>query len=135
MTSTLLGLFRTREEGLRTLDRLREDGFAEQIIQTPEVAAGRSRDASGPPNRDEATGAAIGALAGGLVGSVPGALLGALGKHGLSEVNARWYERTVAEGGMLLVMEAREILPAARGEDTLRRGGVVHVHTGEVPST
>jgi len=76
----LLGLFRTREEGLRTLERLRAAGFEVQTIENPAFAAASSRDATAHRERDGSTGAAtgavVGALAGGAIGAVPGALLG-----------------------------------------------------------
>src|SRR5437588_12303610 len=123
----LLGLFRTRGEGLRTLERLRGAGFQARTIENPSQAAESSRDASAHREGDDSTGAAtgavVGALAGGVVGAIPGALLGALAGHGLGEVNARRYERVVAEGGIALVVDAPEIIPAAQAEDTLRQGG------------
>src|SRR5438270_8424829 len=91
----LLGLFRTREQGLRTLERLRAAGFEVQTIENPSSAAETSRDVSTHRERDgstaAATGAVVGALAGGVVGAVPGALLGALAGHGLGDVNSRRY--------------------------------------------
>src|SRR5437879_4303199 len=127
----LLGLFRTREEGLRTLEQLRAAGVQVQTIENPSRAADSSRDASahrtGDGSTGAATGAVVGALAGGVVGAVPGALLGALAGHGLGEVNARRYERVVGEGGMALVVDAPDIIPAAQAEDMLREGGAVHV--------
>jgi hypothetical protein len=68
-----------------------------------------------------------------VVGAVPDALLGALAGHGLGDVNARRYQRVVAEGGIALVVDAPEIIPAAQAEDMLREGGAVHMHTGEIP--
>src|SRR5437879_6555710 len=131
----LLGLFRTREEGLRTLERLRAAGFEVQTIENPSRAAESSRDATAHREGDGAlgatTGAVVGALAGGVIGAVPGALLGALAGHGLGDVNARRYEQVVAEGGIALVVDAAEIIPATQAEDMLREGGAVHVHTGE----
>src|SRR5204863_9201561 len=134
MMRRLLGLFRTREEGLRTLERLRAAGFEVQTIENPAGAAENSREESAHREGDHSTGAAtgavVGALAGGVVGVIPGALLGALAGHGLGEVNARRYERVVAEGGIALVVDSPEIIPAAQAEDTLREGGAVHVHPG-----
>jgi len=133
----LLGLFRTREQGLRTLERLRAAGFEVQTIENPSSAAETSRDVSTHRERDgstaAATGAVVGALAGGVVGAVPGALLGALAGHGLGDVNSRRYERVVGEGGIALVVDAPDIIPAAQAEDMLREGDAVHVHTGEIP--
>jgi hypothetical protein len=133
----LLGLFAAREEGLRTLERLRAAGFEVQTIENATDAAESSRDATAHRERDQSAGAAtggvLGALAGGVIGAVPGALLGALAGHGLSEVNASRHERVVAAGGIALVVDAPEIIPAAQAEDMLREGGAVHVHTGEIP--
>jgi hypothetical protein len=133
----LLGLFTTREAGLRTLDRLRAAGLTVETIASPAAAAESSREATTHHQRDESTGAAggaaLGALAGGVIGALPGVVLGALAGHGLTELNARRYEQVVAEGGIVLVVDAPEILPAAQAEDLLREGGAVHVHTGEVP--
>src|SRR5438132_2859264 len=134
----LLGLFRTREAGLRTLERLRAAGFEVQTIENPSRAAETSREAAahreGDGSSGAATGAVVGALAGGVIGAVPGALLGALAGHGLGDVNARRYERVVGEGGVALVVDAPDIIPAAEAEDMLRTGGAVHVHTGEIPT-
>src|SRR5437868_6340784 len=49
------------------------------------------------------------------------------GGHGLGDINARRYERVVAEGGIALVVDAPDIIPAAQAEDVLREGGAVHV--------
>ena len=133
----LLGLFRTREDGLRTLARLRAAGFQVETLETPTAAdraareaasGGQSAESTGP-----ATGAALGALSGGLIGAVPGALVGALASHGLGDETALEYQRVVGEGGIVLVVDAPEIQPATEAEDLLREGGAVHVHTGEVP--
>ena len=133
----LLGLFTTREQGLRTLERLRAAGLEVQTIENPARAAESSREATAHREGDDSTGAATGAvvggLAGGVIGAIPGALLGALAGHGLGEVNARRYERVVTEGGIALVVDAPDIIPAAQAEDMLREGGAVHVHTGEIP--
>src|SRR5437870_2057607 len=133
----LLGLFRTREQGLRTLERLRAASFEVQTIENPSRAAESSRDATahreGDGSTGPATGAVVGALAGGVIGAVPGALLGALAGHGLGDANARRYERVVGEGGIALVVDAPDIIPAAQAEDMLREGGALHVHTGEIP--
>src|SRR5207248_10589330 len=76
----LLGLFRTREEGHRTLSRLRAAGFQVQTIESPERAAESSREATSHRQQNESTGAVsgavVGALAGGVIGAVPGAVLG-----------------------------------------------------------
>ena len=119
------------------MERLRAAGFEVQTIENPTDAAESSRDAAAHRQRDEsagaATGAVVGALGAGVIGAVPGALLGVLAGRGLSEANASRYERDVAAGGIALVVDAPEIIPAAQAEDVLREGGAVHVHTGEIP--
>src|SRR5437667_6632631 len=114
----LLGLFRTHEEGLRTLERLRAAGLEVQTIENPSRAAESSHDATAHRESDGSAGAApsavVGALAGGVVGAVPGALLGALAGHGLGDLNACRYQRVVAEGGIALVVDAPDVIPAAQ---------------------
>ncbi len=134
---TLLGLFMTRADGLLAMERLRTAGLPVELIDQPPQAGESSRDASSGHNQDspKAAGsvAAVGALAGGLLGAVPGALVGALVSKGLTEMNASRYERAVADGGVVLVVTAEELQPAAQAEDILRASGAIHVHTGETP--
>src|SRR5689334_2852348 len=115
---TLLGLFETRADGLLALERLRAAGLAVELIDQAGQASQSSREASAGRNQDgsKAAGsvAAVGALAGGLLGAVPGALVGALVGKGLTEMNANRYERTVADGGAVVVVTAEELQPAAQ---------------------
>jgi hypothetical protein len=80
-----------------------------------------------------ASGARLGASAGGGVGALPGALIGHLVGEWLTETKARSYEQEVAEGSILLVVQAPELQPAARAEDILREFGADRVETGETP--
>ena len=133
---TLLGLFADREHGVAAVSRLRELGVAVRTIEDPADAAALSRgetDEAREASSSTVSGAAVGALAGGPVGAIPGLLVGALLGHGLTELNAQRYERTIAQGGIVVVAEAPDIQSAARAEDALRVAGATHVHTGEVP--
>ncbi len=133
---TLLGLFADREHGLAAVARLRALDVATRTIEDPADAAALSREStSGAHVASSSTlsGAAVGALAGGPVGAIPGLLVGALLGRGLSELNARRYERTVAAGGIVVIAEALDIQSGAHAEDALRVSGATHVHTGEVP--
>ena len=127
----------TRADGLLAMERLRTAGLAVELIDQSSQAAESSREASSGRNQDgtKAAGsvAAVGALAGGMIGAVPGALVGALVGKGLTEMNASRYERAVADGGVVLVVTAEELQPAAKAEDMLRESGAIHVHTGETP--
>ena len=135
--ATLFGLFSTREAALQTQERLRQAGLTVHSLDDEADAAELARQAdttdSGGRSAGTGSGAALGALAGGLIGAVPGALVGKLVGRGLSEQTAERYQQEVAAGGMVLLVEAPEVAPAAQAEALLREGGALHVHTGEAP--
>lgn len=62
------------------------------------------------------TGAAAATVSGAITGALAGGLIGALGSLGLSEEDARMYERRVREGGILLAVPVRE-----NNQDDVRR--------------
>ncbi len=103
----------------------------------PEVARDLARGESDKgPSGDAAgtaSGATLGAIAGGGIGAVPGALIGHVVGQWLTDVRAREYERDVADGGVLLVVQAPELEPAAHAEDMLRQASADHVESGETP--
>ena len=132
---TLLALFKTREEGLAVVERLRAEGVSNvQTFERPAEAGSAVHAANDAIEHGLGTGATVGGLAGGLVGAVPIAVVGSLIGRGLDEQRAKEYERVVSEGGIAVAVEAPEIQPAAQAETVLRAGGAVHVHTGEHPT-
>jgi hypothetical protein len=133
---TLLALFKTREEGLAVVERLRAEGLTNvQTFERPAEAGSAVQAANDATEHGLGTGATVGALGGGLVGAVPIAVVGSLIGRGLDEQRAKEYERVVGEGGIAVAVEAPEIQPAAEAETILRAGGAVHVETGEHPKT
>jgi hypothetical protein len=134
---TLLGLFKSPQQGHAARARLDAEGFSVELIQRPDDAAKRARgeteEGAGGEEAASASGARLGAWAGGGVGALPGAVIGHLVGHWLTESNAHMYEREVDAGGILLVVQAPELEPAARAEDLLREFGADHVETGETP--
>jgi hypothetical protein len=72
-------------------------------------------------------------LASGGTGALPGALIGKIVGGWLDEHRAREYERDIARGGVLLVVQAPELAPAAKAEAMLYDSGADHVESGETP--
>ena len=75
----------------------------------------------------------IGGIVGGGIGAVPGALLGGVLGDWLASQRAEEYERDVVAGGVMLVIRAPELAPAAQAESMLYQLGADHVENGEVP--
>ncbi len=84
----------------------------------PVIAAGPIAAALGVAGTTAAVGAAGGAVAGGLVGALTG--------WGFSESEAREYEKRVAQGDILVTVEADGRI-ARLAEDVFRRDGADHV--------
>jgi hypothetical protein len=135
-TRTLLGVFTTAEAGRTAARHFEEAGYTVQVIDSPTaagaVARGESEDGTDGKAGGAASGAAIGGLVSGGVGAVPGAWLGRLVGGWLASHRAEQYERDVANGGVLLIVQAEELAPAARAEQMLYQLGAEHVENGEV---
>lgn len=134
--STLVGLFRTREQGESALAALRSAGFSPHMIDKPALAAEASRAASESETAKGDTGAVMDGLSGGAIGALPGALLGKVLGSWLQSDMASSYEKEVEAGSVVLVVHAPDepLTARARVEVLLRENGAEHVHTGETPT-
>jgi hypothetical protein len=70
---------------------------------------------------------------GGGIGAVPGAIVGRVVGKWLSNKRAEDHERDVAQGGVLLIVHAEAIVPAAEAESLFYKLGADNVENGEVP--
>jgi outer membrane lipoprotein SlyB len=134
---TLLGVFHSLERGQVARDQFEKAGYDVQYIDNSRPASDVTHDVSAAggegPGGGAAAGAAFGGMVTGGVGAVPGAILGgAVGKW-LSQKRAEEYARDVAEGGVLLIVHAEELIPASEAEALLYKLGADHVENGEVP--
>ncbi len=132
---TLLGVFHSGKRGLAARDQFEQAGYDVDFVDNAHPAADVTHEMSegGGEGRtgSTATGAALGGIMGGGVGAVPGAFIGrAVGKW-VSDKRSKEYQRDVANGGVLLIIRAEEVVPAAEAESMLYTLGADHVENGE----
>jgi len=136
---TLLGVYKAGDRGRTAAELLRRTGYEVEIIGDPSMAADVARhkvdEGSEKPQSSAASGAVVVGLASGGIGALPGALLGGVVGGWLNEKRAREYEKNIANGGVLLVVRAPELAPAATAEKMLYESGADHVESGETPIT
>jgi hypothetical protein len=134
---TLLGVYKAGERGRTAAEILRHRGFEVQIIgdagRASDIARDRSDDTTETPRATAASSAVVAGLASGGIGALPGALLGGVVGGWLNEQRARQYEQEINNGGVLLVVKAPELAPAAQAEKMLYESGADHVESGETP--